>query len=236
MVEKITQPLTPLENTEKINEIIDNLDGNVKLSGDQTITDRIMKNTDVDISESTRASTHTIALTMYDKKDIVSGLFGVQTQTSGTTKSIMQARNKSTGTNVTGEISISVDVNGGVFTNAPTPTSATSNSLAIATTAWCTTASINGNLFGAPNYAGVVAWSGTGKKTASTNGILHVYRTGQACNFVAKINDVVDISIGRNGNSYWDDVSAQFLLKMGDYVNISQFNGANVKAYFIPCS
>lgn len=226
----------------------------VKTTGNQTITDKktftsvnglavvaagnnniIMKNTDVNISESTRPSTYTNALIMYDKNDAVCGIFGVQTFTTGITRSIMQARNKSTGTNVTGEISISVDENGSVYTNAPTPASATSNSLAIATTAWCTNASKDGNLFGAPNYAGVVSWSGTGKKTASSNGILHVYRTGQACNFVAKINDVVDISIGRNGNSYWDDVSSQFLLKKGDYVNITEFNGSNVKVYFIPC-
>lgn len=116
----------------------------------------VMKNTAVDAAESSRTTTHANLFTINDKNDKVGGLFGTRFNTSGTNQSFLQARNYATGSQIAGEIGVYVDKNGSVSTSAPTPASATDNSYQIATTAWCTNASKNGNLFGAPNYAGVI--------------------------------------------------------------------------------
>lgn len=128
-------------------------DANVKLTGNQTVggtktftdnirletssieKDIIFKNTTLDLTQSSRSSTLYSFFRALDKNGNIAGSIGYVFSTTGTSTAILQARNKVTGTLISGEIGINVDKNGTVYTSAPTPATS-NNSTQIATTAY----------------------------------------------------------------------------------------------------
>lgn len=221
------------ELNEKVNKSGDTMTGSLTINGGGVQHVVVLK-TKYAYNEIPSTSSGVGKFLVWDKNNQYMTQIGCERFTDGSTKSLLKVHSPAD-PSTSSEICIRAKSDGTFYTYAPTPSSVTDNATKIATTAWCTNASKTGNLFGAPNYSGVVTWTGTGKKTASTNGILHIYRTDHSCNIVGTINGTVKISVGRDGSSYWDDVSSQFLMKKGDYFNITERNGSNVIVYFIPC-
>lgn len=109
-------------------------------------------------------------------------------------------------------------------------------------TEWISKACKEGNLFGVPNYDGIISWNGEGEKTAPSNGYFHVAKLGNWAFFEAKINNFdgngIPIYLGRDGANYWSDSTTQVVLKKGDSVDILRWETSgtgHLFAYFIPC-
>lgn len=104
----------------------------------------IQKNTAIDITDSSRATAYANGFSIQDKNEYMAGVFGTTFGTTGSVQSFVQARNRATGSQVQGQISITVNNAGNITTSAPTPSDTTStSSTQIATTGWVNTAGNN---------------------------------------------------------------------------------------------
>ena len=104
-----------------------------QVSGSNNI---IQKNLAIDITDTTRASEISNDFTVRDKNDYVASMFRTSFNTSGGVTSSLQTRNRASGSETIGQITISVDSAGNIVTSAPTPSSVTDNTTKIATTEW----------------------------------------------------------------------------------------------------
>jgi hypothetical protein len=93
-----------------------------------------LKSNNVDKTQAP-ASNLGIAISMLDKNNQMVGLLEQWNFTTGEKRMTMRALNSISGTEKTGQITVSVDANGNAFTSAPTPPTG-DNSTKIATTAW----------------------------------------------------------------------------------------------------
>lgn len=128
-----------------------------------------VKNTSLDLTNTSRTSNIGIGLRFFDKNDNIAGDIGGYYSTDGTTTVNLQARNRASGSQVTGTISVNVDKNGSVYTSAPTPAT-NDNSTKIATTAFVNNLKSIIVGWGVPDYSAGVAI--TSPYTPTKDGII----------------------------------------------------------------
>ena len=175
--------------------------GNQSIAGTKTFTDNlylmksnddgyIIKKSNGDITTSPSSNLNG-AFRVVDKNNLIMGDIRFVRSTSGTQTSSLTVKNKVTGTQVDGALSVAVDASGNIYTAAPTPATS-DNSTKIATTAYVK----------AQNYAlnnAVVKLSGNqtvaGTKTFSSSPIVPTQSTSddstKAAN-TAYVHDVLE--------------------------------------------
>ena len=141
---------------------------------------------------------------------------GYSVTAGGLNRRLLLARRKVNGTEINAYLGAIVDSNGAAYATAPTPASSTDNSIKIATTAWCTTASKEGNLIGAPDWDSSKAVSLSSGDSVTANGWIYISMNASVSGTL-KLNGV--IVVGRSAGNYAFGCSVP--TKKGDVITLT---------------
>lgn len=247
MVEKITQPQTPLENTEKINEIIDDLGNKVDLSSQQNISGvktftggTIPIRTYADYMDSTQAPTEykEQGILTFDVNNKRIGAWATSISTNGEIQSYISASREINGQMVYSVLSTHIDQSGNMYATAPGTPSINDISGKIVTTKWINDAKSMISCWGMPSSkADILTLGASGAQyTAPANGCFAFfanYQSGADANVSLQNMSTPEAIVGMEHFWYSPKGSARLWCpaKKGDEISVF-FNCTMKNIYF----